>query len=673
VVQPILLTQAEQFTRFPQSPRFHNFVLDNRNSFIKVLLNGVDFSVTILLFVFHRAEGTVMHEPENQLTQSLQGASETKSFAGPDVQATPSGGQSNTLFAPEIPGYTILRKVGDGGMGAIFAAKEERFNREVALKVLRASADTPALRKRFLAEARILGNLDHINVIRVYDAGQSGYNLYYTMKLLEKCSLREQLLALRVNAKAADIIQLMLQIVRAIQYLHENGVWHRDIKPANVMMDRGVPRVTDFGVAKWTQSSLETRTGQAIGTTAYMAPEMIREGSRVSGPQADVWSLGIMLYELLAGVRPFRMDDASPSLEDVILKKAPTELPLNCLPGVDERLQAIVLRALAKEPEDRYSSAKQLADDLEQWLAQGEFDLTLLAELRRKAEEPFLLTPPPKPRKSVPRHVWLAMVAAVFFMLFLGGGVYGAITAHAKNSQPTLKKLFEKNGEVVLVNEKGELKQPLSLMPGCQGTWRTDGEEQCLELTGNPLGMFDFGEAPAKSFRIEAEVEHAYGSDITSRFMIYFKSQAHPRPLGSPEHSMFGLSFNLSPRELESSRIGKVYLGANLVNPNAPGLQDLSRMCAGAEMELARFPPGRRNIMKKVVIEVHEAGVQAWVDNMPMFPRQLSWKLPSGKLLSLRATEGQPALNPMFGSGFGFIVTAGTATVRNVCIRRLPE
>jgi tRNA A-37 threonylcarbamoyl transferase component Bud32 len=245
----------------------------------------------------------------------------------------------------------ILELLGQGGMGAVYKARQPKLDRLVALKILPAGAGADAhFAERFNREARALARLDHPNIVRVHDFGDSGGFHYFIMEYVEGVNLR-QLMRAR-DLKPEQALKLIPQICEALQYAHDEGIVHRDIKPENILLDKkGRVKIADFGLAKLLARTPAdftlTATHQVMGTPHYMAPEQMEKPLTVDH-RADIYSLGVVLYEMLTGELPLGRF-APPS------QKAP----------VDARLDAIVFRALAREPEWRYQHVRELQTDLE--------------------------------------------------------------------------------------------------------------------------------------------------------------------------------------------------------------------------------------------------------------------------------------------------------------------
>jgi hypothetical protein len=269
-----------------------------------------------------------------------------------------------------VPGYHLETELGRGGMGVVYRAMQLGLNRRVALKMLLNGAwASPADVQRFRLEAEAIAHLDHPNIIPVYEVGAQEGLHYFSMKLVEGGgSLAQHLARLAGDPRAA--VRLLATVARAVHYAHQRGLIHRDLKPANILLGADQhPYVTDFGLARRTAGGSDlTQTGAVVGTPSYMAPEQAR-GEKTLTTAVDVYALGAILYELLTGRPPFRAQTPVETLLRVL--ECDPERPRAVNPNADQDLEAICLKCLARDPQQRYASAADLASDLEHWL-QGE-------------------------------------------------------------------------------------------------------------------------------------------------------------------------------------------------------------------------------------------------------------------------------------------------------------
>ena len=253
--------------------------------------------------------------------------------------------------------YEVVEEIARGGMGVVFKATQLSLKRTVALKVVLAGQlASPADRLRFQTEAEAAANLDHPNIVPIYEVGEQDNLPFFSMKLVPGGSLQG---FAGTPRQAARIVEL---VARAVHHAHQHGVIHRDLKPSNILLEPdGQPYVTDFGLAKRLRADAQmTQSGAVVGTPAYMPPEQA-SGAKDITTLADVYSLGAVLYELLTRQAPFRAPTPLDTLLQVV-DKVP-EPPSKHNPHLDSSLEAVVLKCLEKDPQKRYTSAAQLADD----------------------------------------------------------------------------------------------------------------------------------------------------------------------------------------------------------------------------------------------------------------------------------------------------------------------
>jgi serine/threonine-protein kinase len=263
--------------------------------------------------------------------------------------------------------YEITAELGRGGMGVVFKAQQTDLHRTVAIKMILsgtvAGADDLL---RFRTEAEATAGLHHPNIVHIHEVGEIAGRPYISMEYVEGLSLAGRLAEGPLRSKEAA--RQVATLARAIQHAHEHNVLHRDLKPANVLLDAdGQPHITDFGLAKRLNAdSGQTRTGTVLGTPSYMAPEQAA-GHKQLTPAVDVYGLGAILYELLTGRPPFRAETPLDTILQVLERDPAPPRLLN--PNVDRNLETICLKCLEKDPRRRYASARELAEDLERYLA----------------------------------------------------------------------------------------------------------------------------------------------------------------------------------------------------------------------------------------------------------------------------------------------------------------
>jgi WD40 repeat protein len=263
--------------------------------------------------------------------------------------------------------YELLEEIARGGMGVVYRARQLSLNRIVALKMILAGNLASATDvERFYSEARAAGDLQHPNIVVIHEVGQHDGQHFFSMDYVDGPSLADKLV--EGTWPPREAARLVRQIARAIHYAHTRGIIHRDLKPRNVLLTaEGQPRITDFGLAKRLHgTSGLTASGQILGTPSFMSPEQAQGKVRGVGPRSDVYSLGAMLYWLLTGRPPFSGRDPIEVLKRVIEREpAP---PRRLKPQLDKDLETITLKCLQKDPAERYSSARELADDLNRFL-----------------------------------------------------------------------------------------------------------------------------------------------------------------------------------------------------------------------------------------------------------------------------------------------------------------
>jgi serine/threonine-protein kinase len=307
------------------------------------------------------------------------------------VMAEPARDAASIAFGD----FQIIRKLGSGGCGVVYKARQISHERTVALKVLsRELAAKPAFVERFYREARAMAKLDHPNVVRCYEAGQKQGTHYLVVEYVNGGSARQWFEKLG-RFSVGDALHIVIACAHALQHAHDRKLVHRDVKPDNVLLTRtGIVKLADLGLAKaWDEDLSVTMTGAGIGTPLYMAPEQARDAKNLDG-RTDIYPLGVMLYHFLVGTPPF---EGITALEIIEAKERGTHRPARkSNPDVPERLDLIMDKMMSRRLEHRYQSCSEVIRALEE-LQLANPQLSFLRALSRPASSAVLPAPPPLP------------------------------------------------------------------------------------------------------------------------------------------------------------------------------------------------------------------------------------------------------------------------------------
>ncbi len=370
------------------------------------------------LAALHRGAlaGSGMLPPEAaSLMNCLQALERLAAFGGPAAPSGSSGMHGGPTLPRSFGRYELLAELGRGGMGVVYRARQSDLGRQVAVKMILSAelASADAVR-RFYEEARAASRLRHAGIVGILEVGELDGQHYFAMDLIEGQSLADRLRSGPLEPESAA--RLLADVARAVDYLHSQGLVHRDLKPANILLDAvGRPYVSDFGLAKLPRGETPaTRAGTIIGTPNYMPPEQAAGHVDEIDERSDVYSLGAILYETLTGRPPFR--EASPLDTLVQVLEGEPTLPRQLERRIPRELEWICLRAIEKNPADRYPTAAALADDLERHLRQDAIEARPSRwwhRLRRwSRREPALAM----------RLGGLALAAAVVQIIWIAGG-----------------------------------------------------------------------------------------------------------------------------------------------------------------------------------------------------------------------------------------------------------
>jgi serine/threonine protein kinase len=260
--------------------------------------------------------------------------------------------------------YEILEELGRGDMGVVYRGHDPLIDRYVAIKTIDlqklSDKEKDEYKARFYQEAKAAGRLNHPNIITIYDLGRKGDIAYIAMELMEGPELQD-IVSEGKRLSLGQKLDVAFQVASGLAYAHEHGVVHRDIKPSNIMVLRGMHvKIADFGIARMESALWRTQVDRIIGSPLYMSPEQVQ--SHAIGPASDIFSFGILFYQMLTGQLPFNGTSANSVFYKIVNDEPPAPSALN--PEIPEMLDRLVARCLAKKPEDRYPSASELIADL---------------------------------------------------------------------------------------------------------------------------------------------------------------------------------------------------------------------------------------------------------------------------------------------------------------------
>jgi serine/threonine protein kinase len=563
---------------------------------------------------------------------------------------TPRPSGSSGAFATEprfFDGYFIERILGRGGMGVVYQARHPRLDLAVALKTMRGDAESDESAERFLRESRAVALLNHPYIVRLYTAGVFEGTHYFTMALVTGGSVKEHAKELFDDPRRA--VAIIEKVARGVQHAHERGIIHRDLKPGNILLDaHGEPQVGDFGLAKFLNASADlTATGSMLGTVPYMAPEQLAGQSKRAGPATDIWALGIILYELLAGRRPFVAEDTVQLMQQIIRQEPPRPRVLNS--GLDRSLERIILKCLDSTPARRYASAAELADDLGHWLR----------------GEPIRARP-----RAWPVRLWgrvkkrpITASAVVLALAALSG--YGVYAWYSDPVRPlhAIERELASGQKTELIGATGTPRwyrfrtgeQLAKLMPGREGSCGlTCSTFALVELLPNP---------PATGYRLEAVVSQDDGIEVGSAGLYFFH---HETPVVSGKHYFVAVHF---ADRGSSAGQANVTLRA-WWDPILTTVWNSYEHLQVTEKFTAQLGKARH-----LVVEVRPTAVRAFFDRH-MFPEVAleSLEKKAKALVSTKAGAPLPVFSPADGQhGLGLYVMRCTASFRDVTVTQLSD
>jgi serine/threonine protein kinase len=477
---------------------------------------------------------------------------------GQTITRTPASAEAGAHAPPEIPGYRVVRELGRGGMGEVYEVVSEKLNVTFALKTIRPDRVSQRFLSRFLTEARTMTQLDHPHIARIYFYGETQDGPYFTMRYLPDGTLDERMGDFQRDPRRA--IRLMADIAGAVDYLHKQGYIHRDLKPHNILFVNDTPYVSDFGLAKAFGddgelvgygtppalagtvdhiSKAETvardhstplhagvpHTYGIVGTLPYMSPEqLLHPGEQISA-KTDIWALGVILYELLTGRRPFEADDRDVLSE--LIKKVEPHPVVTGNAAVDPVLNQIVQKCLAKDPERRYSSAGLLERDLRAWLDSVE-----------------------RPAGTPARPIWFVRhpVMSIAGLLTIAAAVFVAYHYWPRPAPPEdpiakAKQRLIEGQTVTFIGESWPVRLPLTVISGKdRAAFHESGDRMVTISAHQPVLIQFFDDPGIDSYTFRVEIRYG-GRDFGDRVGVYVGHQKFTTPDGD-KHFFLPLTFN---------------------------------------------------------------------------------------------------------------------------------
>jgi serine/threonine protein kinase len=579
--------------------------------------------------------------------------------------AEPPSASPPGVELPHLPGYRLLGVLGGGGMGTVFKALHPATNRIVALKLINAGwADNSDFRVRFEREVKALAKLDHPHIVPIFDAGNWQGLPYLTMKFVPGKTLFHHMERLRRDPRAAA--RILARVARAVDFLHAKGIIHRDLKPLNILLAEGdTPLVADFGLVRLADDDAGlTLTLVPLGTRQYMSPEQTRGGKENYTTGCDIWALGIILYELLAGRRPFGHEDTTELYRSIRHDPLPPVPPEANAPV---SLEAVARKCLSKAPADRYATAGDVAADLERWLAGEEIPLPPPETLAVSEPAPHhTQTPSAEPPRPVGARFQRSKWAVVGVMCLILGSS-GATPAVPRDEPATPKSVADRlrgGGTVWIVGSKGLPVMPHEMPGGRVGHTALDPDGHFAVGTADVALVEFLSGRGLPPFVLDGEVALVTGN-ARSRFGFYLGRQSSG-PGANASQCLYGVTVNGPPDRPWPNQFppGEAKAEALYLTPTMPYLHQST-----IEQVLEFDPPpivlGAAPVWRPLNLRVTSEGFAFTAEGrkLPFATNAKAAKYMNG--FRGNRPDAPPPANPANG-GIGLFVSEGKALFRNV-------
>jgi hypothetical protein len=523
-----------------------------------------------------------------------------KERTSPDTTG-PGGLPASPGEWPDVAGYALLGMLGSGGRGVVYRARQLSLGRDVALKLIKDGLETAEAQALFRREAEAVARIQHPNIVQVHDFGEHRGRPFFSMELVEGGNLEARLAAGPLPLPAAAA--LVATLARALHAVHLQGVVHRDLKPANILLKNdGTPKVADFGLAKELLAEVSlTPSGAIVGTIPYMAPEQAAGDTKEVGPAADVYALGVVLYEALTGRPPFPYSNVLDTVRAVRFEEPVP--PARLRRDVPRDLETICLKCLEKRPARRYATALELAEDLDRFLC-GE---PVVARARPWYERAW---------RRVRRRPFLSSTAA---LVILGLATAALVLPRLDPDRP------RKQAEATLARGKpyvfeghAGLPGPFRWVLGDAGPPKANVDDDCVTFETLSLGLLELVRDPGcNHYQLLLELRHDGDAGVSSvgLYFGYRDNGAEPRQL---KGCFYSLSFAdrgvgaSTRRDRDGKALSHVLLQCHGFYHGPRGLVDPNGPIDRGKPFVPDLPLGRPGPWRTLVVEVAPDGIKTF-------------------------------------------------------------